>query len=359
MKLKNIQREFFVITTIINEAENEAAIDAIARVHERIGNVVLLEVRRNLSRKQTSIVVAAHLESIQQYVQRTIKQAQQALDPDGISAESPTPGIIDSITIIPLLITNLPMAALLVNDVARKIATRFKMPIFYFGHNASDPQRQKLQYFRQFPHTAFKDPRAVPADLGNSFQKNPMGGILMGSRLYYLTFAIFLDSEEIHMVQEFLKAYTDYSGLTEAEKEIKNHALQKIKLRKMHILQHVKTMVGLLPDIDVIRVLCKIQDYQKAPLFSVYDLFDKSFKRLGIEIMGMQILGYIPMEPLVLSGRHYFKGKTLRLMDDLRFLTFALNHFRTDVVEPFDKDLQIIEWRINQLLKPGEESIVR
>ncbi len=356
MKLRKIQQEFFIVVGIINEIGNRDVIDAVARVQENIRNTVLLEVRQNEAHKQTSIVVGVHLESVQKYVDQFVKTALAMVDGRNLPPEVPSPGIIDSVAVIPLLISNLPMATLMVNDIAKELQERYRIPIYFFGKNATDSQRADIRFYRRWTFRDFQENPSLKPDLGEAYRASPTGGILLGSRLYYLTFALFLESDELEMVQEFLKAYTDYTGLSEAERELKNHALQKLKMQKIHILQEVQTLATLIPQMDMIRILCKIRDYQKAPLYQVYDLFDKAFQRLGVELMGMQILGFIPMEVLVLSGRRYFKGKSLRLMDDLRFLTFALTHFRMDVVEPFDKDLQIIEWRINHLLT-GEETV--
>ena len=357
MKLRKIQQEFFVVVAMVNEVENVDAIDAIARVQENFRKAVLLEVRRNTNRGRTGIVVAVHLESVQKYVLSLVKTAFSVLDPEKLSDDIASPGVVDYIAVIPLLISNLPMATLMVNDIAEKLTQTFRIPVYYFGKNAPEPQREDIRYYRKWNVRDFREGKDVQPDVGERYLGAKTGGMLLGSRLYYLTFALFLDSDELEMVREFLKAYTDYTGLSEEEREIKSHALQKLRMKKMHVLQHVQTLTSRIPSVDITRVLCKIRDYQKAPLYQVYDLFDKAFQRLGIELMGMQIFGFIPMEVLVLSGRHYFKGKSLRLMDDLRFLTFALNHFRLEVGEPFDKELQIIEWRIQHLLKSEESTV--
>ncbi len=357
MKLRKIQQEFFVVVAMVNEVENVDAIDAIARVQENFRKAVLLEVRRNTNRGRTGIAVAVHLESVQKYVLSLVKTAFSVLEPEKLSDDMASPGVVDSIAVIPLLISNLPMATLMVNDIAEKLTQTFRIPVYYFGKNAPEPHREDIRYYRKWNVRDFREGKDVQPDVGKQFLGAETGGILLGSRLYYLTFALFLDSDELEMVREFLKAYTDYMGLSEEEREIKSHALQKLRMKKMHVLQHVQTLTSRIPSVDITRVLCKIRDYQKAPLYQVYDLFDKAFQRLGIELMGMQIFGFIPMEVLVLSGRHYFKGKSLRLMDDLRFLTFALNHFRLEVGEPFDKELQIIEWRIQHLLKSEESTV--
>ncbi len=351
MKIRKIQQEYFLVITIINDARDDQLIDALARLSENDPRAVLLEVRRNTRRGQTSIVAALHLEGVQKYVERFIKQARTLLADRPLPSDLPGPGWLDSIAIVPLLVSNLPMATLMVNDLATILANRYDIPIYFFGKNATQPRRASLQYYRQWTVADFSRREDLQPDVGQGkITASPIGGLAMGSRLYYLTFALYLDSEELPMVQEFLKAYTDFSGLTDEERELKNHALQKLKMQKIHILQNVQTIADLWTEMDMLRIFCKIRDYQQAPLYQVYDLFDKAFKRLGVELLGMQIFGFIPMEVLVLSGRHYFKGKSLRLMDDLRFLTFALNHFRVDVVEPFDKDMQIIEFRINHLL---------
>ncbi len=351
MKIRKIQQEYFLVIIIINDVQNTARIDALARVCESEPRAVLLEVRQNPRRGQTSIVVALHLGSVQKYLERLVKEAVTLYSGEAFAEDFCGPGWLDSIAIVPLLISNLPMATLMVKDVATHLANRFQLPIYFFGKNASRPQRESLRFFRQWPVTDYSQKPELYPDVGQQGKTaSPIGSLVLGSRLYYLTFALFLDSEELSMVQEFLKAYTDFSGLTEEEREFKNHALQKLKMQKINILQNVQTIADVWTEMDMLRIFCKIRDYQTAPLYQVYDLFDKAFQRLGLELMGMQIFGYIPLEVLVLSGRHYFKGKSLRLMDDLRFLTFALNHFRVDVVEPFDKDMQIIEFRINHLL---------
>jgi len=211
MKLRKIQQEFFVVVAMVNEVEDLDAIDAIARVQENFRRAVLLEVRRNTSQQRTGIVVAVHLESVQKFVLSLVKTAFSVLKPDNLSDEMSSPGMVDSIAVIPLLISNLPMATLMVNDIAEKLTQTFEIPIYYFGKNAPEPQREDIRFYRQWNLRDFRESHTVQPDLGNQFRRAETGGILLGSRLYYLTFALFLDSDELEMVREFLKAYTDYT----------------------------------------------------------------------------------------------------------------------------------------------------
>ncbi|NOX36405.1 MAG: hypothetical protein GXO78_02625 [Calditrichaeota bacterium] len=351
MDFKQIQKEFFVLTVNFSEGRDPRRIDAVACKVDAIRDGILLMVKPNERYNRTVISLATRLDKLKPAALTIARAVKDNVDMQKHQGAYPRLGALDNMAVIPLTFRNLPLASVVARDVAEQLGREFKMPVYLFGAAATRPERKEIQFFRQYQYEQLPELLHQPdwqPDFGPRKFHPQLGAALIGARLFYLTFAIYLDTEEIEIVERFAQSFTHFEGVSEENASELDE--KPFKIRKLEILRHVSTLVDLVSHQRMVRIICKIKDYQQAPLHEVYELLEKAFNRIGIKLIGSQIFGFIPSEVLIQAGRYFFKGKSLRHMDELRFLTLAVNRLRVDAIEPFDRNLQILEWCIRNAL---------
>lgn len=352
--LKSIQRTFFILLVHIGEGTRAPIIDTIASEVSRISGAILLEVKPNPELDRTQFIIATQLHRLPEIVIKMARAASKVVDLPSKKKNFPGVGALDSVMIIPLLLRNLPLAASAARDLGKDISQRFRIPVFLCGKAAQRPEYSSIRHFRHWTYRDF--PQAIQQgklfpDFGGNEWNPHFGAVLCGARLYYISFAIYLDTEDVEIVEEFARSFTGYIGEEHNQKEKKEQLKQKVRMHRLDILRDVHTVVGVETQQRMVKLLGKITDYQKTPFHEVYAILDRAFQFLGIKIIGSQIFGFIPLEVLQQAGKYFFKGKSFRYMDDLQFFTLALNRIRVDAVEPFHRDLQVLEYRIKQMME--------
>jgi len=352
LDVKQIQKEFFVLTVNFSEGKDPRRIDAVACKVDAIPDGILLMVKPNARYNRTVISLAIRLDKLKPAALTIARAVRENVDMQHHEGAYPRLGALDNLAVIPLTFRNLPLATVVAQDVGEQLGREFNIPIYLFGAAATRPERREIQFFRRFQYEQLPEllhqPEWTP-DFGPAEFCPRLGATLIGSRLFYLTFAIYLDTEEVELVERFAKTFTRFESVSEKSPSPELD-MKPFKMRKLEMLQQVSTMVDLVSHQRMVRIMCKIKNYQQAPLHEVYELLEKAFNRIGIKLIGSQIFGFIPSEVFIQAGRYFFKGKSLRHMDELRFLTLAVNRLRVDAVEPFDRHLQILEWRIRNAL---------
>jgi len=358
LDLKSIQRKYFVVILHIGEGKNADSIDIIARQVTLLPQIALLEVKPHLDRDCTQLTVAVQLEQLPELVLAVANAVQDNISLEDKDENYPWVGTLDNVIVTPLLLRNLPLATSAARDMASLLAERFHTPVFLCGKAATIPEQTPVRFFRHYKFhqivNAIREGHLKP-DYGENQWNHRMGAILLGARLNYISFALYLDTEDVEIVEAFAKSFTRYLGIGTSESE--GRPLEKrVKMRRLDILREVHTIVDLESEHRLVKLMCKIVDYQRTPLHEVYTVLDRAFDYMGIKIVGSQIFGFVPFEVFQLTGRYFFKGKSLRHMDDLHFFTLALNRLRVDAIEPFYRDLQILEYRIRKILEMHQQS---
>ncbi|HEY6906490.1 MAG TPA: glutamate formiminotransferase, partial [Ignavibacteriaceae bacterium] len=110
-------------------------------------------------------------------------------------------------------------------------------------------------------------------------------------------------------------------------------------------LKDFKGMGVSLDKYNITQVSINLTNYEVTPLHVAFEEVKKEAKRLGVEVDGSEIVGLVPLEALLQSGRFYSGDKSL---SDDELVDLAIEKLGLSTLNPFDKNQKIIDYMIGR-----------
>ena len=202
------------------------------------------------------------------------------------TGQHPRMGAIDVVPFIPVKNITVDEAVEVSKAVAQQVSDTFGLPIFLYEQSASNPGRQNLATIRkgQFEGMAekIKDPDWKP-DYGPA-EIHPTAGVTaMGARMPLVAYNVNLDTGDIEIANQIAKRVRHISGG----------------------LRYCKGIGIELKDRGIVQVSLNMTDYTRTALYRVFELIKIEAQRWGINVIGSEVIGLVPMQALIDCAEYY------------------------------------------------------
>ncbi|HEY9791116.1 MAG TPA: cyclodeaminase/cyclohydrolase family protein, partial [Candidatus Obscuribacterales bacterium] len=95
------------------------------------------------------------------------------------------------------------------------------------------------------------------------------------------------------------------------------------------------------------QISINLVDYERTSMHQAFDECVKQAEKLGLRVTGSEVVGMVPLEPMLMAGRHYLaKQGRCTGVPESELVTCAIQSLGLSDVAPFDPDKKIIEYRI-------------
>lgn len=334
-----------LVALSISEARDYQKVDKIARSFEHIPEIVLFEVVPNTRFNRTKIIFGGPPAALFEAARATCLRAAELIDLRKHDGDHHRIGAIDMISFLPLQKIDLPGVVDLARKFAGDISKELNLPIYLTGFAALKESRNNIAFLNSIGLSDLEkfmnSPEGRP-DIGPLSLNPGLGACIIGTRCHYITFAMYFETDEVEYIEELARIYTT-SASYETGGELKKTGWRlRRKSEKLKQLEGVRTFVNYFRGDKNVSLLCKINNYCQTPIHLVYDFFRREAENLGIMVVGSKIIGFIPAEALILSGKHYFRGKDTASETDEHFINLAIQRMRCNAIEAFDYSRQII-----------------
>jgi glutamate formiminotransferase len=200
--------------------------------------------------------------------------------------QHPRMGAIDVVPFIPIRDVSMTEAIDISKDVAKEISEKYGLPIFLYEKSATRIERQNLAAIRkgQFEGMAekLKDPRWAP-DFGPT-QIHPTAGVTaVGARMPLVAFNVNLNTDDLDIATEIANRVRHITGG----------------------LRYCKAIGIALKERGIVQVSMNMTDYTKTALYTSFELVRVEARRYGVNIVGSEIIGLVPMKALIDSAVYY------------------------------------------------------
>lgn len=202
--------------------------------------------------------------------------------------EHPRLGAVDVVPFVPIEGATMEDCVALAKDVAATVAERFALPIYLYEDASKNPARKNLEDIRrgEFEGLAAKMASAGWApDFGPAVPHESAGASVIGARMPLIAYNINLNTNRVDVAKKIAAAIRHSSGG----------------------LRFVKAMGLLLEDRNVAQVSMNLTNYQKTPIFRVFEMVKREADRYGVSILESEIVGLIPSQALTSTAEFYLQ----------------------------------------------------
>ena len=260
-----------------------ALVDAVRRTGVRV-----LDHSSDASHNRSVLTLAGDAPSLKAGVLALFAAAVDAIDLRKHQGEHPRIGAVDVVPFIPIDGVTMSDCIALATDVGRAVAGQFAVPVFLYEEASDNPARKNLEDIRrgQFEGLATKmtQPEWAP-DFGPAAPHPSAGASVIGARMPLIAYNINLNTDRLEVAKKIASAIRQSSGG----------------------LRYVKAMGVKLDDRNLAQVSINLTNFEKTPMFRVFEMVQREAARYGVSILESEIVGLVPAAALVSAAEFYLQ----------------------------------------------------
>jgi glutamate formiminotransferase len=279
-----------IIESIPNVSEGRRA-DVVERFADAIRNtagVRLLDYSSDASHNRSVFTLAGDAPSLKAATLALFEQAVAAIDLRQHKGEHPRLGAVDVVPFVPIEGVTMQDCVALATDVGAAVAERFGVPIYLYEEASNNPARKNLEDIRRGEFEGLDAKMATAGwtpDYGPTVPHPTAGASVIGARMPLIAYNINLNTDRLDVAKKIAAAIRHSSGG----------------------LRYVKAMGIKLDDRNVVQVSMNLTNYEKTPIFRVFEVVKREAERYGVMILESEIVGLVPAAALVRSAEFYLQ----------------------------------------------------
>ena len=269
-----------------SEGRDLKKIEKIVEPFRRQDGVKLLDYQNDENHNRSVVTVVGEPEALKAAVIKSMGEAIKVIDMNSHQGQHPRMGAIDVVPFIPVKNISVEEAVKISRSTAQEADATYGLPIFLYEQSASQPGRQNLAIIRkgQFEAMAEKLRQAEWTPDFGPRQIHPTAGVTaMGARMPLVAYNVNLDTNQLAVADLIAKKVRHISGG----------------------LHYCKGIGIELKDRGIVQVSMNMTDYTKTALYRVFELIRIEARRYGVNVVGSEVIGLVPMEALIDTAAYY------------------------------------------------------
>ena len=271
-----------------SEGRNLENIEKIVAPFRGKDGVKLLDYQKDEAHNRLVVTVVGQPNALKTAVIEAMSRAIDLIDMRTHQGQHPRMGATDVVPFIPLKNISMEEAVEFSKEVAKEAAKKLSLPIFLYEKSASRPERQNLANIRkgQFESMTekIKQPEWKP-DFGPRAIHPTAGVTAIGARMPLVAYNVNLSSSHVEIADEIAKKVRHISGG----------------------LRYCKGIGIELKDRGLVQVSLNMTDYSKTALYRAFELIKIEARRHGVNVVGSEIVGLVPMQALIDTAAYYLQ----------------------------------------------------
>ncbi|RMF10411.1 MAG: glutamate formimidoyltransferase, partial [Candidatus Neomarinimicrobiota bacterium] len=346
-----------------SEGRDRTKIDTIVRSIESVSGVTLLDVDPGRDTNRTVVTFVGEPAAVAEAAYQGIKTAAEILDMRSHSGAHPRMGATDVCPFIPVADSTVEECVALSRQVAERVGTELKIPVFLYEYSATRPERRNLAVIREGEYEGMdqklRDSRWTP-DFGPAALHPQAGVTAIGCRDFLIAYNINLNTRDVRLATDIAfelrekgrsKRIPDPAspnlldgtivrygedhwpcsfceGILSSRKELEHHARtdhdrdlvafwRSYGYDPEHLVGKAVKVPGRFPHVKAIgwyidtfkraQISINFTRFRDSTIHDVFDAACELAAERGIRVTGSELVGLIPLEAILLAGNHYLR----------------------------------------------------
>jgi len=202
--------------------------------------------------------------------------------------QHPRIGAVDVVPFIPVKNVVMKDCVELARKFGQTVAKKCGVPVYLYGEAATKPKRRNLDWIRKGEYEKLAEiivkPERKP-DFGPPKAHPTAGATITGARKVMAGFNVNLDTADLKIAKKIARAlHSEKGGFS-----------------------NVKAMAAFIPDRKITQIGMSITDFEKTPLYRVFELLKVEAARYNVLIVGSEFCGMAPSKALIDIAGYYLK----------------------------------------------------
>jgi glutamate formiminotransferase len=271
----------------ISEGRDQAVLDACGTAITQAG-ARLLDVKPDATHHRTVFSFAGEPAAVKVAALALFETALARIDLRTHKGEHPRLGAVDVVPFVPIEGVTMADCVAMAREVGAEVARRHSLPVFLYEEAASTPARRNLEDIRRGEFEGLsaklKQPDWAP-DFGPATPHVTAGASVIGARVALIAYNINLATNRLDVAKKIAAGIRHSSGG----------------------LRYVKAMGIDLSDRGIVQVSMNLTNFEKTPIFRVFEIVKREAERYGVSVLESEIVGLVPSSALTATAAWYLQ----------------------------------------------------
>lgn len=269
-----------------SEGRDLKKVDKIVEPFRGKKGVKLLDYQTDEDHNRMVVTLVGEPAPLKEAIIEAMGVAVSEIDMTKHEGQHPRMGAIDVVPFIPIKNVTIEEAIELSKEVAKKASEKYDLPIFLYEKSATSPKRKNLAKIRKGQFEGMKEKikeEEWTPDYGPKNIHPTAGTTAIGARMPLVAYNVNLDTDNLELANKIARKVRHISGG----------------------LRYCKAIGIELEDRGIVQVSMNMTDYTKSALYRVFELIKIEAKRYGVNVLGSEVIGLVPMEALIDCAEYY------------------------------------------------------
>jgi glutamate formiminotransferase len=215
-------------------------------------------------------------------------KAIELIDMQKHKGQHPRMGAVDVVPFIPIKNATMEDCLELAREFGQTLAEKHGLPVYLYGEAATKPERKDLDWIRKGEYEKLAEMIGKPErkpDFGPARPHPTAGAAITGARKVMAGFNVNLGTADLKVAKKIAKALHSKKGG----------------------FSNVKAMAASIPEKNITQIGMSITDFEKTPLYRVFELLKLEAARYNVPIIGSEFCGMTPSKALIDIAAYYLK----------------------------------------------------
>ena len=271
----------------VSEGRRPEVIDRFVERIRRTG-VRVLDYSSDASHNRSVLTLAGDAPALKAGVLALFAAAIDAIDLRSHRGEHPRVGAVDVVPFVPIEGVTMNECIALAKEVGAAVAEQFGVPVYLYEEASDNVSRKNLEDIRrgEFEGLAAKMIQDGWApDFGPASPHRTAGASVIGARMPLIAYNINLNTDRLDVAKKIAAAIRHSSGG----------------------FRYVKAMGVKVQDRNLAQVSMNLTNYEKTPIFRVFETVKREAARYGVTILESEIVGLVPSAALLSAAEYYLR----------------------------------------------------
>ncbi len=350
-----IKKQLIECVPNFSEGNDMSIIKQITDAIESVDGVKLLDVDPGKATNRTVVTFVGEPEPVINAAFLAIKKAAELIDMSKHKGEHPRMGATDVCPLIP--VSNITMDEVV--DYAHKlgemVGSALEIPFYMYESAATRPERRNLATIRAGEYEALPEKLKKPEwkpDYGPARFNPRSGATVIGARDFLIAYNVNLNTTSVRRANSVAfdvreKGRIKRKGNPITGKIVKDKAGNPE--RTPGTCKAVKGIGWFIEEYGVAQISMNLTNINITPLHVAFEECCKSAERRGLRVTGSELVGLVPLNVMLETGRYFLKKQNRSLgVSDAEIIKIAVKSLGLDELAPFDPQQKIIEYNLQE-----------
>ncbi len=339
----------------ISEGRDQAKIQAIASVVEKVPGVKLLDIDPGYATNRTVITFAGEPEAVVEAAFQLIKKAAELIDMRTHKGEHPRFGATDVCPFIPISGISMEEAAELAQKLAKRVGNELQIPVYLYEFSAREEKRKNLANCRAGEYEGLQkkleDPQWKPDEGPSDFKVAlTTGAMAIGARNILVAYNVNLNTTSTRRANSIAFDVREAGRIERKGDPITGEIIKDADGNPIKIpgtLKEVKAIGWYIEEYGIAQISMNLTNVLITPVHVAFDEVCNKAHERGLRVTGSELVGLIPLQCLLDTADYFLKKQKRSLgVSEKEKIKIAVKSLGLDDLKPFNPEDKIIEYKL-------------